>query len=319
MRTATLTREDIPPGSLCGPFLRCSSKSVELPGVFFEKEYLAWIERGARTWRPLTVKSFRSKLQQGARILGHKPLADISEADIDALQSAVMVREGRANGESWIRASRTVFKMFFDWCVERGFMAANPITKRSWPLSKRKDGEDLRVHEERIADFSKEQIGAWASKLPPAYRKFLYAACYLGWRKHQLCSLRWWMVDKVWWINCPADIVKQRIRMHTYVPKALQEVLAPRGEPSAQVIAGLPKDESFINSVLKAGAEKAGLDPATAIPHNCRRTWCRWMVEAGASREEVMQIQGWKSDNVLLSHYWPKVKTERQISLAERL
>lgn len=260
-------------------------------------------------YTPRSAKSFMSRFVKIITAIGAVKIRDLSIQEGEKLRFFVMSQE---TSLTWKASIRQAWIMYCRWLLKEE-VAERDYSIR-WGKIRIKQKDLLR----NKSDFSREEIAKIADRLDPPMRLYLWASCYTGQRLANLLTWEYREIgaDRVWTI--PASKFKQGHELRFPIASALYEMLLPLRAPQERVLRGIPKS-SWLRSILKAAAEKAGIDPQRAHPHNFRRTCLRWLKESGVTREQARALFCWASDAVMLRHYWPPTTDEENWAAVRKL
>jgi integrase len=101
------------------------------------------------------------------------------------------------------------------------------------------------------------------------------------------------------------------------VTAPLRKVLGPRGLPHERVWR-IPC-ASKVSEKLKRASRKAGLPPEWAYVHQFRRTCCSWLHAAGVTRDQAQTLFGWRSEDVMLTAYWPRTDDDERRAILDKM
>lgn len=249
---------------------------------------------GMSNYKPKSRRSFLSRFTHVRDVIGGKLLSDLTELDSDALMIHV---EGLNISKERKAAIRIGWFSLIRWLLPRHGIPED--LRPFWPAIKVRPSDWVRSH----ADFSKEEIARLTAHLDQDMGLYVWFSCFTGQRKSNVLTCEWGEIgtDHVWTI--PAAKTKQGREFKIPIHPQLWAMLPPRGLPTDRVLKAMPGD-TMIRNILHAAGEKAGLNPHDAIPHNFRRTACRWLAEGGATRDQVQDLFAWSSRDTMLNHYW---------------
>lgn len=261
-----------------------------------------WQAKKARAWCPKTAE-YVGRLAEGWRsVFGGKEVADVGVLDVERLETE---RDNGKRSASALNQERTYLRQFFRWAeacgMRQGSCPASQWTYRR-PVVKREYVALTREQEDRLVEEAEL----------PWLRAFIRLGVCTGLREGTLRKLDWSMVkDGV--LEIPAKLMKQR--------RALRLPLAPRaleaiGPPGAGLLLpGLPRAETvyreFKRAVWRSGA------PRETSPHDLRRTFVARLAAAGVPTHIIMQLGGWRTLGVLVSHYCAAVPVAEARSFLE--
>jgi len=262
-----------------------------------------------RKWKEITARTFRFVMRRVYEVLGDKAPTNVTTEDVERVWFAVASH----SSPQWVEITRVHLRGLFRFLVRHQAIQFDPTI--IW------DRTEIGVDDHRrvFHDWTVAEIQRWMEHAPPPIYRFVWTACYTGFRRGNIYSMSWGWVSPEWVVEIPASQFKQgrthRIPLH---PR-LQYLLEPRGPAQEKVIPGLPSCANRINAILADLATEAGLPVTWSYPHNLRRTFCAWAKAAGVTREQAMDLLGSRSESVLLDHYWPKSPDSEKWGMIDRL
>jgi integrase len=160
----------------------------------------------------------------------------------------------------------------------------------------------LREPKRRIRFLSREEAERLLEALPEHLRPVVRFALATGCRMSEILSLEWRRVDfdrRVAWLD-PGTTKNGEGRG---IPLNRDAVLALRG------VSGTHPDWCFtwqgkrmeaVGSAWKRALRRAGIENFRF--HDLRHTWASWHVMSGSSLQELMELGGWKSYEMVLRY-----------------
>jgi integrase len=278
-----------------------------MAGITFGDALRKYRDSRCNRWSPKYLYNFELSSRIWNQVIGTREISEIKPEDILDIRNAL----DHHNSGWWTNTVRGYLTAFCNWAIACGWLTRNPVSPQIWPY-------DVEITRRTISDFTKEEVELLYTHLEIDDKRFVALACYTGLRIGTLSRLLWrHLVGD--FLHIPREILKTRRYLtgdqRLYVPVACLRIILPQGPPDDPIL----KLHGDLAYRLKSAAKSVGIDPHRVYPHAFRRTWCSWMVKAGATREEVMQIQGWKDSSILLQHYWPRVSDVRQKNIMEKL
>jgi len=138
--------------------------------------------------------------------------------------------------------------------------------------------------------------------MPDHLKNVVKIALATGLRKTNLLSLRWDQIDmqrKIAWI-------------HADEAKGKRDIAIPLNQDALDALHGqIGKHQEFVfsyagrpfhidNDTWKRALKKAGIENFRF--HDLRHTWASWHVQAGTSLQELMELGGWRSYDMVLRY-----------------
>jgi hypothetical protein len=268
-----------------------------------------------RGWRPSTTKTMRIAYRQLLAAVGDRPVKSLTMDDTD---SAMLAAYSGGYSPQWVEYLRCVWGAFCRWLVrQRALISDISISWEPVP----KDPDD---HRRVFHDYSPEELTLLCRHMMPKYGRLCWIACYAGGlREQNLLDLTWRKIHEDssgrWTIVVPGSEMKGGRELRWPVTASLRAILGPRGAPDEKVIPGLPRSRSKIWEMLKKGSRRAGLPPEWAYVHQFRRTCCAWLKRAGVTRDEAMRLFGWRSEDTMLNHYWPRETDDERRAILDKM
>jgi integrase len=161
-----------------------------------------------------------------------------------------------------------------------------------------------REPKKRICFLSPEEARRLLVELPPHLRDMAQVALSTGLRQRNVSYLRWDQVDmsrRVAWIHPDEakagraigvplnedalDVLRRRLGRHP------EYVFAYQGQPVARCS----------TRAWKQAVARAGIEPSFRW-HDLRHTWASWHVQNGTPLQELMELGGWASYEMVLRY-----------------
>ena len=161
-----------------------------------------------------------------------------------------------------------------------------------------------REPKKRICFLSPDEARRLLNELPPHLRDMAQVALSTGLRQRNVSYLRWDQVDmsrRVAWIHPDEakagraigvplnedalDVLRRRLGGHR------EYVFAYQGQPVARCS----------TRAWKQAVERAGIEPGFRW-HDLRHTWASWHVQNGTPLQELMELGGWASYEMVLRY-----------------
>jgi integrase len=267
----------------------------------------AWINKKRRTWCPKVTEHVRRLAAGWVEQFGDQRLvAEVTVADVERIEERR--DDGRRSGSA-LNQERTYLRGFFKWCRLNEWRTSDPTVTWSYRSQevKREYYTLTREEEERLVEAS-----------PPWLRRFVRVAICTGLREGTVQRLRWGMLSPDGILVIPAEIMKTR-RDHRMplAQRALAE-LGDRQPAECPLIPGMEKNATWVYKEFKKAGRRAGL-PAIVSPHDLKRTWVSRMMSAGVPLNQVMALGGYRSQGIILKHYFAPVPTDEARAILEKV
>jgi integrase len=222
-----------------------------------------------------TARDYRRLLLKHLATLRNAELEDVRTRDIAHITDRLRQTPSEA------AHALVAIKVFFNWCVRRGYVATNPCARLSTPKTSTRD-RVLTDDEIRIVYRSAEAF-------PYPFGAIVRLLLLTGQRRGEIGLLQWRWIDEVTrTITLPAEATKNS-RSHTF----------PYGDATAAILANLPQIGHFVFpatrehrsgkfvrvvngwSKLKTKFDKSvdGVEPWTL--HDLRRTFATNLAKLG--------------------------------------
>lgn len=253
-----------------------------------------------RSWREASVrwlkeKSYKrshqrdvEKLRWLDQFFGHLMLSQVTRDLIDKIGEKKAAESSLSNANRYLALIRSILRRAKD-----DWEWLDHIPKvRLYPESKR-----------RVRWITKDEAGRLLDALPIHLRDMAQFALSTGLRQRNVSLLRWNQLDmqrKVAWI-------------HPDEAKAGKAISVPLNQDALDVLRrrlGLNEDFVFTfkgrpNQVCSTRAWKLAL-AKTGIKdfrwHDLRHTWASWHVQSGTSLQELMELGGWSSYEMVMRY-----------------
>lgn len=280
------------------------------------KDYLAWgLEKGGRNgfgWPANLAKDKGRVLNYWGERLGLKTLGDLddclSRVDDALAELAKAGRKGKTVSHYGAHLAA-----FCDWCVDRGFIAADPLADLKLP-----DDSPEIPHR----TLTREEIGRLL-EAAPADRALVYrVALATGFRQNELRALCVANLDRFGpSLALPAKFAKNRQDARQFIPADLAAELAERCKaltPDAPLLP-MPKKNTAGQNLARDFA-KARIVRETsegkATFHSLRVTAINAVVDAGADLKTIMTFARHSAAQMSMEIY-AKPKADRLREAAE--
>ena len=207
--------------------------------------------------RPRTVNDYTRLLQKHLAKLVRFSISDISTRDVVLIIDRL--RDTPSEAAHFLAAAR----IFFNWCVRRTYVSANPCAK----LTAAKSPPRERVLTD--AELAKVYQCATAYLFP--FGAVVRLLILTGQRRGEIGLLRWhWIDDQKRTITLPSEATKNR-RPHTF----------PYGQIVADILACLPRTSSYVFPPAHEHLKGAGVTAVNGWS-NLKRAFDRLLDDVGA-------------------------------------
>lgn len=257
--------------------------------------------RPERSWQDAAVrwvKETRDKRSHGKdvaklrwldRHLGHLQLSQVTRDTVDRIAEAKARESSPSNANRYLALIRAILRRARD---EWGWLDAIPKVR----LSREPRG--------RIRFLTPDEARRLLDELPLHLREMAQFALATGLRQRNVSFLQWEQVDmarRVAWI-------------HPDEAKAGRAIGVPLNEAAVEVIRQrLGKDPTYVftyqgkpvarcsTKAWKQALERAEIE-RTFRWHDLRHTWASWHVQQGTPLQELMELGGWASYEMVLRY-----------------
>lgn len=253
-----------------------------------------------RSWREASVRWLKEKSHKRShqrdveklrwldQFLGHLMLSQVTRDLIDKVGERKAEESSPSNANRYLALIRSILRRAKD-----DWEWVDHIPKvRLYPESKR-----------RVRWITKEEAARLLEALPVHLRDMAQFALSTGLRQRNVSLLRWNQLDmvrKVAWI-------------HPDEAKAGKAISVPLNQDALDVLRRrLGKNEDFVftfkgrpNQVCSTRAWKQALAKAGITDfrwHDLRHTWASWHVQSGTSLQELMELGGWSSYEMVMRY-----------------
>jgi integrase len=184
---------------------------------------------------------------------------------------------------------RTAFRRFCKWAGLMGyFKGREHLTTDRFGIIWRRHQV---VRRRELETLEREEVEQLCAEAPEWLARYVRLSVWTGLRQGTVRRLTRDHYIRGFLI-VPAGMVKSLLPLRVPVPEEVRDWLP----------LNLPKSGEVLRAFVRA-ARAAGIT-RHVTPHDLRRTWVRRMAEAGATGEQVMKLGGWKTHQVMLSHYF---------------
>jgi integrase len=254
-----------------------------------------------RSWQDAAVRWVRetcdkrshhkdvAKLRWLHRYLGHLQLSQVTRDVIDRISEAKAREASHSTVNRYLALIRAILRRARD---EWGWLESIP---------------KVRLYREprgRVRFLTPEEARRLLAELPPHLREMATFALATGLRQRNVSFLRWEQVDmarRVAWIH--PDQAKAGRAIGVPLNESAVGVLRRRlGTDPAHVFTyeGKPVARCTTKAWKKA-LERAGIE-RTFRWHDLRHTWASWHVQNGTPLQELMELGGWASFEMVLRY-----------------
>jgi integrase len=260
----------------------------------FEVVTRRFIERHAkihnRSWRQTERLIEREMLPRWR----HRSIDSITRHDVVALLDTITDRGALTMANRTLATARKLF----NWCCERGTLAASPCDRVSAPGPEVKRD---RVH----TDTELALIWRAADSLDYPFGSFIKLAILLGQRREEIAAMRWSELDPtltLWML--PATRTKTNVQHQVPIAPAVRAFLKslPRIEGEAGyvfTVTGKTPISGFSKAKANLDIAIAALNDGTPIPpwrlHDFRRTLASGMARLGVALPVIEKVLAHRS------------------------
>ena len=246
-----------------------------------------------RAHAKIEVPSFHSYTEPALKVWeAGIPRDTLLERVTPAMVDAIKVRRAQEVKKCSVDRNLQVLRRFFNWCIEQGLAAENPVRHVKF----------FRADTKRLRYLTNEEYQllldeATKVKRSPFLREAIEMAVHTGLRRGNLFSLRWEWVD---WLNRLVRVPHTKSGRPHAVPfnatalAALQRLWSARsdgpyvfahvtGQNAGEAVRDLKKG-------FRRAVENAGLEDFRW--HDMRHTFASWLVMRGASLRAVAELLG---------------------------
>jgi len=247
-----------------------------------------WFDKKVTTLAPNTAEGLASILKRWKAIIGERPAAELSTADVEQVEMAA-VALGRS--ASHLNKEKTYFGAFLKYLDVCGIhhRAHIEVWQRRRVTVKKKYICLTRPQEESLVKASPEWLG-----------RFIKFAISTGLREGTIRKLRWDQIDPEGVLTIPPDSMKARRPHRLHISGKAFAALGPTSE--GLLFPELPDSRRLYYLFKKAVKQAAGVPPECG-PHDLRRSFVGRMLEAGCPTATLLQLGGWSETSTLIKHY----------------
>lgn len=260
-------------------------------------EYLA--EAEADGLRPASMQDLKNRLGRFADAFGSRPVHEIGKADVQEWSRSK--HTAKQNGEPISGLTRkhylTVVGGLFNYALEQGYIAENPLTKKSRRRRKANGMEDETMPE-IITVAEVEAMMRAAQEHDPSMLPALAIGFFAGVRTNELQQLDWSNVNIAdGRITIPPSIAKKRSVRHIDIADNLAAWLAPYWQDAGPIT---PSGGTWRYRFDKI-RDKAELKrwPHNAMRH-CFATF--YLLKTDDANKTALQL-GHRDTDLLFNHY----------------
>lgn len=230
-----------------------------------------------------------ARLRALDRDLGHLLLRQVTRDVIDRIADAKAKQSSPSNANRYLALIRSILRRARD---EWNWLESIPKVRL------------FREPRGRIRFLSPEEAQRLLVQLPPHLRDMAQFALATGLRQRNVSFLRWDQVDmarRVAWIH--PDEAKAGRAIGVPLNESAVQVLRRRlGQDNAHVFTYEGKPVARCSTVAwKKALERAGIE-RTFRWHDLRHTWASWHVQSGTPLQELMELGGWASLEMVLRY-----------------
>lgn len=210
-----------------------------------------------------------------------------------------------------LNTERSYLGQFFEFCVRVEKMPRNPIS--AWPRCR------AEIQEAPVA-FTKAEIARLVEGATALWLKDLIViGAYLGIRVGTIAKLEVGMVDpRGEALEIPKSLCKNREGLRLPLVGKAREVLVRRrvGSRESLIFRDLPSRPEMWRRFKRLAREILGQE---ATLHDLRRTYCALLFAAQVPLARALELGGWKSQSVLLRHYYSQMPVEEARGWMEKV
>lgn len=160
----------------------------------------------------------------------------------------------------------------------------------------------LREPKRRIRFLTREEANRLLEALPAHLRPLVQFALATGCRMGEILGLEWCRVDlerRVAWLD-PGTTKNGEGRGIPLNRDAVLALRAAQGAHPRRCFTYLGSPQDRVGSAWKRALKRAGITEFRF--HDLRHTWASWHVMSGTSLQELMELGGWKSYEMVLRY-----------------
>ena len=260
-------------------------------------EYLA--EAEADGLRPASMQDMQNRLGRFSAALGSKPIHEIGRSDVQQWSRSKHTAKQNGNPISGLTRKHylTVVGGLFNYALEQGYVAENPLTKKSRRRRKQNGMEDESMPE-IIEVVQVEAIMHAAEKHFPSMVPALAIGFFAGVRTNEVRQLDWSNVNLAdRRITIPPSIAKKRSVRHIDIADNLAAWLMPRQQDAGPVA---PRGGTWRYRFDKVRS-KANI---VRWPHNAMRHSFAtfYLLRTDDANKTALQL-GHRDTDLLFNHY----------------
>ena len=252
--------------------------------------------RGCSTLAEDTITHYLSGLAMFEAVLGNKPVSEVDGADIDCF----VARRLTASAEPTVAKHIRTIRRFFNWAMDRGYAAANPVALATTLPADVAVRERPPVTDKQLAelirhlDTEDRRIAVWLAMTTGLDRGVIERLCTAQ-VDQEACCIR---------LQRP----KTRRRKRTEIAAPIHPAIAPllferlcHIDPSKPLLSGLARQADY-KDWWKIVVEKAGL-PGLLFRDLRAVAASRPQRLAGLSLTDVQKLLGHSSPTTTAGHY----------------
>jgi integrase len=200
---------------------------VALPSISVANALAGFLDESQKRLKSRTAHDYRRLLLRHLATLTKVALDDVTTRDIAHITDSIR------NAPSEAAHALVAIKIFFNWCVRRGYVAANPCSRLTWQKSKPRE-RVLTAAEIRI-------VYRRAESFPHPFGAIVRLLILTGQRRGEIGLLQWkWIDENSRIITFPAEATKNN-RAHSF----------PIGNMAIEILAGLPRFGEFVFPAIR--------------------------------------------------------------------
>ncbi len=195
---------------------------VALPSISVEDALAIFFADSEKRHKFRTARDYRRLLRRHlANLMG-------TELEVVTTRDIAHITDRMRDTPSEAAHALVAIKIFFNWCVRRGYMAANPCERLTAPKSA--------PRERVLTDTEQKTVYRQAEAFPYPFGAIVRLLILTGQRRGEIGLMQWqWIDENTQTITFPAAATKNN-RPHTF----------PIGDMAAQILAGLPRMGEYV-------------------------------------------------------------------------
>lgn len=194
----------------------------KIPSIPLADALVLFLADAEQRNKPRTVRDYTRLLNRHLAKLARRPLGDISTREVAHLLDALRKTPSEA------AHALIAIKVFFNWCLRRGYLSVNPCA-RLIPAKSPSRSRVLNDTELRLVFRKAVQTGY-------PFGSILQLLILTGQRRSEIGLLRWdWIDEKNRTVTFPASVTKNN-RAHSF----------PYGDMVAEILGALPRSGDYV-------------------------------------------------------------------------